>query len=538
MNFCTIWPTSWLTLEGFWKPVGEHLWQTTLFVAVVALLTVLLKKNRAQVRYTLWLIASLKFLNPFSLLVAAGNYFSRLQAPGIESPEILFLIRGPFGAGAAADMASTNDLTLASRFAPAILLMVWAIGAAAVMVFWWLRWRRTMALVRTAAPLTEGRELDTLRRLEKTTGMKKGMDLVTAAIPLEPGIVGLFRPVLFLPAGMSERLTEKELQAILSHELCHVKRRDNLAATVHLLVEALFWFHPLAWWIGARMMEERERACDEEVLAQGSDPRTYAESILKICELRLATPPSLMAGVTGAELKERIEAIMNKRAALQLDVKRRALLAAIGLAAVFGPVAVGALSPRAGMFESKARSTLQSATKYVLGEIKIEGDVHDRQGIQDRILKAWKGREYDDAKQLAESVMHEGVRLEFQNRGYFKAVASDPVSQPLGTSGGKQSVRVVTTIQEGAQYRVGTVGFQNAEADKALSISSETLREQMQLRTGDLVNISAAHSGIERIQKLYSAKNSSAEVTPEIAIDDQRHMIDVVFRVKETPNAN
>ena len=93
MNLCTIGPASWLTLESFWKPVGEHLWQTTLLVAVVALLTVPLKKNRAEVRYTLWLIASLKFLIPVSLLVAAGNYFSRLRAPGIESPEILFLIR-------------------------------------------------------------------------------------------------------------------------------------------------------------------------------------------------------------------------------------------------------------------------------------------------------------------------------------------------------------------------------------------------------------------------------------------------------------
>jgi beta-lactamase regulating signal transducer with metallopeptidase domain len=200
MNLCTIWPASWLTLESFWKPVGEHLWQTTLLVAVVALLTVPLKKNRAEVRYTLWLIASLKFLIPVSLLVAAGNYFSRLRAPGIESPEILFLIRGPFGARATPDLASANDLTLAARFAPTILLMAWAMGVAAVMVFWWLRWRRTVAIVRNATQLKVGREFDMLRGLENANGMKGSVDLVAAAIPLEPGIVGLFRPVLFLPS--------------------------------------------------------------------------------------------------------------------------------------------------------------------------------------------------------------------------------------------------------------------------------------------------------------------------------------------------
>jgi beta-lactamase regulating signal transducer with metallopeptidase domain len=98
-------------------------------------------------------------------------------------------------------------------------------------------------------------------------------------------------------------------------------------------VECLFWFHPLAWWIGARMMEERERACDEEVLARGGDPRTYAESILKVCELRLAPPPVLMAGVSGAKLKERIEAIMSEQPATKLDVRRRAFLATMGIAA-------------------------------------------------------------------------------------------------------------------------------------------------------------------------------------------------------------
>jgi len=209
MNLCTMGPASWLALDASWKPVGEHLWQTTLLVAVVALLTVPLKKNRAQVRYMLWWIASLKFLFPFSLLVAAGNYFSRLQSPGIGSPEILFLIRGPFGARATADMVSANDLTLAARFAATILLMVWGTGAAAVLAFWWLRWRRTVANVRNATQLTVGCEFDMLRGLENANGMNRSVDLVAAAIPLEPGIVGLFRPVLFLPAGISERLMRR-----------------------------------------------------------------------------------------------------------------------------------------------------------------------------------------------------------------------------------------------------------------------------------------------------------------------------------------
>ena len=126
----------------------------------------------------------------------------------------------------------------------------------------------------------------------------------------------------------------------------------------------------------------------------------------------------------------------------------------------------------------------------------------------------------------------------FQSRGYFKAVASDPVTQTLGLKGGKQAIRVVTSVEEGALYRLGMLEFQNADAGKPLSIPVETLREQIHLSRGDEVNISEAHEGIARIEKLYSAKNLAADLVPEVSFDDQRHTIDAIFRVKETAKGN
>lgn len=116
----------------------------------------------------------------------------------------------------------------------------------------------------------------------------------------EPGVFGVRRPVLLLPAGITDRLTPPQLKAIVAHELCHMRRRDNLGTAIHMGVEALFWFHPLVWWLGARLMEEREHACDEEVLLTGSEPQAYAEGILKICELYLESPLPCVPGVTGA----------------------------------------------------------------------------------------------------------------------------------------------------------------------------------------------------------------------------------------------
>lgn len=98
-----------------------------------------------------------------------------------------------------------------------------------------------------------------------------------------------------LPAS-PRKLTDAQLESVIAHELCHVRRHDNLAAALHMLVEAVFWFHPLVWWIGARLVDERERACDEEVVRLGSDPQIYAESILKVCEFTWSRRRSVRQG--------------------------------------------------------------------------------------------------------------------------------------------------------------------------------------------------------------------------------------------------
>jgi uncharacterized protein (TIGR03435 family) len=160
-------------------------------------------------------------------------------------------------------------------------------------------------------------------------------------------VFGIRKPCLLLPEGIADRLTPPQLEAILAHELRHVERRDNLTAAIHMLVETIFWFHPCVWWIRARLMEERERACDEEVVRMGTEPQVYAESILKVCEFYL-TSPAPCAGVTGGELKKRIAGIMAKRIFHKLNLAQKALLAAATIGAVGGPIAVGlAGAPRA-----------------------------------------------------------------------------------------------------------------------------------------------------------------------------------------------
>jgi len=110
---------------------------------------------------------------------------------------------------------------------------------------------------------------------------------------------------------------------------------------VHAAVQAAFWFHPVVWWVGARLVAERERACDEEVVRLGSDPRLYAETILRTCQWSIESPRVWMAGVTGSDLKKRIEQILTNEARVPLNIWRRILVGTAGVAAIAIPVAVG-----------------------------------------------------------------------------------------------------------------------------------------------------------------------------------------------------
>ena len=110
-----------------------------------------------------------------------------------------------------------------------------------------------------------------------------------------------------------------------------------------MAVEAIFWFHPLVWWIGSRMIAERERACDEEVLKMGCEPTEYVEGILQVCRFYEESPLPCVSGVTGADVKKRLRAILAGSTSREWSTRKKAGLAVLGLAALAAPVLIGVL---------------------------------------------------------------------------------------------------------------------------------------------------------------------------------------------------
>ncbi|MGA8340810.1 MAG: M56 family metallopeptidase [Candidatus Sulfotelmatobacter sp.] len=379
-------------LSAMWTAIapalGNHLWQSTLFAVAAGWLTLTLRKNHARARYWLWLAASVKFLIPFSLLVNMGKHLAWPRASAGATTGLYFVmqeINQPFTQSTTPVLSrSAPGIDSASliHLLPALLIATWLCGFAAVLLVWCVRWRRVAAAIREAVPLREGRELEALRRLERMGGVRKQIGMLLSRASLEPGIFGIARPVLIWPEGISEHLDDAHLEAILAHELWHVRRRDNLAAAIHMVVEAIFWFHPLVWWLGARLVEERERACDEEVLELGSERQVYAESILKVCEFCVGSPLTCVSGVTGADLKKRMVYIMTERMARKLDFGRKLLLSAAAFVALAVPIGFGVANATQGRAEAQTETADASATAYKSASIRPHKSVN---GVDERV---------------------------------------------------------------------------------------------------------------------------------------------------------
>jgi len=363
-------------LSSIVPALANHLWQSTLFALVAAGLALALRRNHARARYWIWMAASLKFLVPFALLMAVGSHLAKPRPVAVQPTvyvamenfsEPFLMQQVPIAAQDSKPAATLDWKRRLSGLAGA----AWVCGFLCVLGLWCVRWRRIGAAMRESVRIREGREWDALQRIQRAGGVRAHIELVLSRSAMEPGVFGILRPVLAWPKGISERLDDAQLEAILAHEVCHVRRRDNLTAAIHMFVEAAFWFHPLVWWLGARLLEERERACDEEVMHLCAHPEAYAEGILKVCEFCVESPLQCVSGVTGADLKKRVLEIMTQRVAHKLSLGRKLLLLVVGLAVAAVPIVLGQVKG-AQRLEALALSAAPKPFRVAAGTLMAE----------------------------------------------------------------------------------------------------------------------------------------------------------------------
>ena len=376
------------------------------------------------------------------------------------------------------------------------------------------------------------------RRLVRDAILLDGV--LTSALCAVPVTVGLFDPRVILPEHWRE-WPQAQLEAVLMHESEHARRRHPLIQWLALLNRALFWFHPVAWWLEYHLSTLAEEACDNVVLARGYDPRAYSECLIDIARLVTRSGVRLnIAGMAmpGSSLRRRIRRILEGGPVPPVSRMR---MASVCVACAISCTAIAATtldharpnaSAERAMIPRGAASDEHPATKFVLGDLKIDSDVHDRDGVRDRVLKALS-REYDTGKELAEDAAA-GIRADFQERGYFQVVVRDSSSQPLGLKDGKQAVLVIASVTEGEQFRLGNVAIQSTAPDHALNLSAATMRDQFHLRDGDLFNRTEIAARLERIRQLYVARGYTGfSMEPATKLDRGSRRIELTLRITE-----
>jgi beta-lactamase regulating signal transducer with metallopeptidase domain len=245
-----------------------HLVACTAVALVAIAASVLLRGQRAAWRHAILFLALIRFAVPTEWLSTAGRRAVQVAPAARMGVAAEWLLRGPWQQ----TDRKPVDIVREPRYKD-----IWIAGIGLVLAAWSLRACRRIPAVR------ETSEYETAVFARAANGAAAGLRIV--ARDLTPGAWGLLRPVVLLPDGLSAALSETELEAVLAHELAHARRYDNLLAAIAHGVVAVFWFHPLVWWMERRMLAERETACDELVLESGWQARDYATGILKVCRM-------------------------------------------------------------------------------------------------------------------------------------------------------------------------------------------------------------------------------------------------------------
>ncbi len=166
---------------------------------------------------------------------------------------------------------------------------------------------------RNTHPLPENWQRKAMN-LKNRIGLTRKVRILQSSKITVPAVVGLFRPVILLPLAMLSSLSTEQVEAILMHELYHLRRNDHYINMLQNILEILFFFHPAIWWISRRIREEREKCVDEYVVGNTAKPLIYANALLTLEENRSTTlQPVVAATQSKTLLLTRIKNIMTMK---------------------------------------------------------------------------------------------------------------------------------------------------------------------------------------------------------------------------------
>ncbi len=292
----------------------HSLWQITLLWIVLVTVLKLCPKASSAVRYTF--ATSILML---SVLTTATTAVYEWQLH-TTSDEISGLSNNTTQTMHTAYI--TVSQTLFSRIVDALnasvplLAWLWCTGLVVMGTrfggsFFYLRTLRAQKNIAAISPFWE---LE-LKRLSRALGLRHEVAIATSARVSSPLTLGSISPIILLPTGLLSGMSTTQIEAILVHELYHIKRHDYIINICQALVEVLLFYHPAIWHINNIIREERESCCDDQTVAFCGDAIAYARTLTQIQDINTLTKPSLAMHATGPKVGSfttRIKRLFNK----------------------------------------------------------------------------------------------------------------------------------------------------------------------------------------------------------------------------------
>jgi len=310
------------------------LWQGAAVALAVAGLLALAPQRAARARYAIACLGLMTMAGlPLVTFLTALAEATRAASAGTFAP----LAHAGVLTVVTAEGAPLADLPWTEAVRP-WLLPAWCCGVLLLSARTVLAWVITQRMARqdTHAPAAPWREAlaHALRRVRLSRPVRM---LASARVDV-PMVIGLWRPLILVPAGALTGLTPAQLEAILAHELAHIRRHDYLVNLLQSLVETLLFYHPAVWWLSHRIRVEREHCADDLAVQCCGDAVLYARALAHIEELRFAAAPQPALGVGGGALLARIRRLLS---GTEASTPRRPWRLASGVGSAVLAVALG-----------------------------------------------------------------------------------------------------------------------------------------------------------------------------------------------------
>jgi beta-lactamase regulating signal transducer with metallopeptidase domain len=290
--------------------------ELAVLAAVVGLGMRLLRIRTPRIVALLWLVVMIKPL----VSLCAGPLVPDLTVPLLSaSPVVSQKLDVEAPAGIFTRMSTKTPPALVKlssgvslRHVPSALVLAWIAGVGvfvAIAIWDRLRLRGIVKAAHPAPPSLQAR----LEAAASRLGLRRPPALLVTEALESPALAGTVRPVILLPAWLVEEGTSRQIDWALGHELVHQKMLDPLASAVRSLLRILFFFHPLAWWVGNRWEEAAERACDRALVSSREEAACYAERLYEMlakaaARRRVALASGLFA--TRTQIGQRIAALL------------------------------------------------------------------------------------------------------------------------------------------------------------------------------------------------------------------------------------